>query len=57
MADFLATSRSNYVLVKDVKAAIEALKNFDIPIHRHPTNENAIMLAGSNGDGTFNFCT
>ena len=55
MADFYATSRSNYVLVKDVKAAIESLKNYDIPIHRHPTNSNAIMLAGCDGDGTFNF--
>lgn len=55
MADFLATSRSNFVLVKDVKAAIESLKDFDIPIHRHPTNSNAIMLAGCDGDGTFNF--
>ena len=53
MADFYATSRSNYVLVKDVTAAIEALKDFDIPIHRHPTNKNAIMLAGCEGDGTF----
>ena len=55
MADFYATSRSNFVLVKDVKAAIESLKDFDIPIHRHPTNSNAIMLAGCDGDGTFNF--
>ena len=55
MADFLATSRSNFVLVKDVKAAIESLKDFDIPIHRHPTNSNAIMLAGRDADGTFNF--
>ena len=53
MADFFATSRSNYVLVKDVDAAIEALKDFDIPIHRHPKNANAIMLAGCDGDGTF----
>lgn len=55
MADFYATSRSNYVLVKDVKAAIESLKDFDIPIHRHPTNSNATMLAGCNYYGTFNF--
>lgn len=55
MADFRATSRSNYVLVKDVTAAIESLKDFDIPIHRHPTNSNAIRLAGCEGDGTFNF--
>ena len=54
MADFYATSRSNYVLVKDVDAAIEALKNFDIPIYRHPKNANAIMLTGCDGDGTFN---
>jgi hypothetical protein len=54
MADFYATSRSNYVLVKDVTAAIESLKDFDIPIHRHPTNENAIMLAGCPYFGTFN---
>ena len=53
MADFLATSRSNFVLVKDAQAAIEALKPYDIPIHRHPTNKNAIMLAGCDGDGTF----
>ena len=53
MADFFATSRSNFVLVKDVTAAIEALKDFDIPIHRHPKNANAIMLAGCDGDGTF----
>lgn len=53
MADFFATSRSNYVLVKDVTAAIEALKDFDIPIHRHPKNANAIMLAGCDADGTF----
>ena len=55
MADFYATSRSNYVLVKDVTAAIESLKGFDIPVHRHPTNENAIMLAGCDADGTFSF--
>lgn len=54
MADFYATSRSNYVLVKDVTAAIEALKDFDIPIHRHPKNANAIMLAGCDDNGTFN---
>jgi hypothetical protein len=53
MADFFATSRSNYVLVKDVTAAIAALKDFDIPIHRHPKNANAIMLTGCDGDGTF----
>ena len=53
MADFFATSRSNYVLVKDVTAAIEALKGFDIPIHRHPKNANAIMLAGCHANGTF----
>ena len=53
MADFFATSRSNYVLVKDVTAAIEALKDFDIPIHRHPKNVSAIMLAGCDSDGTF----
>ena len=39
MANFYATSRTNYVLVKDVTAAIESLKGFDIPVHRHPTNE------------------
>ena len=54
MADFLATSRSNYVLVKDVQAAIDSLKHYDIPIHRHPTNKNAIMLAGGDDSGTFN---
>ena len=54
MANFLATSRSNYVLVKDVQAAIASLKNYDIPIHRHPTNKNAIMLAGCHANGTFN---
>ena len=54
MADFYATSRSNYVLVKDVQAAIDSLKHYDIPIHRHPTNENAIMLAGCEADGMFN---
>ena len=53
MADFLATSRSNFVLVKDVQAAIESLKPYDIPIHRHPTNSNAIMLAGCGDNGTF----
>ena len=53
MADFYATSRSNYVLVKDVDAAIEALKDFDIPVRRHPKNANAIMLTGCDGDGTF----
>ena len=53
MADFFATSRSNFVLVKDVDAAIEALKDFDIPVHRHPKNANAIMLTGCDGDGTF----
>ena len=53
MADFFATSRSNFVLVKDVTAAIEALKDFDIPIYRHPKNANAIMLTGCDGDGTF----
>lgn len=55
MADFYATSRSNYVLVKNVDAAIASLKNYDIPIHRHPTNKNAIMLAGCEADGTFSF--
>ena len=55
MADFFATSRSNHVLVKDVTAAIEALKDFDIPIHRHPKNVSAIMLAGCDSDGTFSF--
>ena len=54
MADFYATSRSNYVLVKDVQAAIDSLKHYDIPIHRHPKNKNAIMLAGCEADGTFN---
>ena len=54
MADFLATSRSNYVLVKDVQAAIASLKHYDIPIHHHSTNKNAIMLAGCEADGTFN---
>ena len=53
MADFLATSRSNYVIVKNVDAAIESLKNYDIPIHRHPTNSYAIMLAGGGDNGTF----
>lgn len=53
MADFFATSRSNYVLVKDVTAAIDSLKHYDIPIHRHPKNANAIMLAGCDADGTF----
>ena len=54
MADFLATSRSNYVIVKDVQAAVDSLKPYDIPIHRHPTNENAIMLTGCDANGTFN---
>ena len=54
MADFLATSRSNYVIVKDVQAAVDSLKPYDIPIHRHPKNKNAIMLAGCEADGTFN---
>ena len=53
MADFYATSRSNYVLVKDVTAAIAALKDFDNQIHRHPKNANAIMLAGCDANGTF----
>ena len=53
MANFYATSRSNFVLVKDVQAAIESLKPYDIPIHRHPTNKNAIMLAGCEDNGTF----
>ena len=53
MADFYATSRSNFVIVKDVQAAIESLKDYGIPIHRHPTNSNAIMLAGRNCNGTF----
>ena len=53
MANFYATSRSNYVIVKDVQAAIESLKPYGIPIHRHPTNKNAIMLAGCNNNGTF----
>ena len=53
MADFYATSRSNFVIVKDVQDAIESLKPYDIPIHRHPTNKNAIMLAGCNSNGTF----
>ena len=53
MANFLATSRSNFVIVKDVDAAIESLKPYDIPIHRHPTNKNAIMLAGCEDNGTF----
>ena len=53
MADFFATSRSNYVLVKDVQAAIESLKHYDIPIHRHPTNNSAIMLAGCGSSGEF----
>ena len=53
MADFYATSRSNFVIVKDVQAAIESLKDYDIPIHRHPTNSNAIMLAGCEDNGTF----
>jgi len=54
MADFLATSRSNYVIVKNVDAAIKSLKPYGIPIHHHPTNKNAIMLAGCEADGTFN---
>ena len=54
MADFLATSRSNFVIVKDVQAAIESLKPYDIPIHYHPTNSYAIMLAGCDDNGTFN---
>ena len=53
MANFYATSRSNFVLVKDVQAAIDSLKHYDIPIHRHPTNKNAIMLAGCEDNGTF----
>ena len=53
MANFYATSRSNFVLVKDVQAAIESLKPYDIPIHRHPTNKNAIRLAGCEDNGTF----
>ena len=53
MANFYATSRSNFVIVKDVDAAIASLKPYDIPIHRHPTNKNAIMLAGCEDDGTF----
>ena len=31
MANFYATSRSNFVIVKDVDAAIESLKPYDIP--------------------------
>ena len=55
MADFLATSRSNYVIVKNVDAAIKSLKPYGIPIHHHhPTNKNAIMLAGCRANGTFN---
>ena len=54
MADFYATSRSNYVIVKNVDAAIASLKHYDIPIHRHPTNSYAIMLAGGDDNGTFN---
>ena len=54
MADFLATSRSNYVIVKNVDAAIKSLKPYDIPIRHHPKNKNAIMLAGCHANGTFN---
>ncbi len=54
MADFYATSRSNFVLVKDVTAAIDSLKHYNIPIHRHPANKNAIMLAGGDYNGMFN---
>lgn len=53
MADFYATSRSNFVLVKDVTAAMKALKSFATQIHRHPDNSNAIMLAGCRSNGTF----
>ena len=54
MADFHATSRSNFVIVKDAQAAIASLKNYDIPIRLHPKNANAIMLEGCEADGTFN---
>ena len=54
MADFLAISCSNYVIVKDVQAAVDSLKPYGIPIHYHPTNSYAIMLAGCDANGTFN---
>ena len=54
MANFYATSRSNYVIVKDVQAAVDSLKPYDIPIYCHPTNSYAIMLTGCDANGTFN---
>ncbi len=52
MANFYGTSRTNYVRVKDVDAALKDLEPFNNQVHRHPTEADAVMVSGDD-DGTF----
>lgn len=45
MANFYGTGRSNYVRVKDIAAAQESLKPFELEVHVHPMQTDALMVS------------
>ena len=53
MADFYGTSRSNFVRVKDIDAAIADLEQFGNQVQRHPSAPDAIMVSGDDYSGMF----
>ena len=54
MANFYGTSRSNFVRVKDIDAAIKDLEPFGNQVHRHPSESDALMVSGNDDDGSIN---
>lgn len=52
MANWYGTSRSNYVRVKDVDAALASLEPYN-DARKHPTHPDFIMISGED-DGAFN---
>lgn len=57
MANWYGTARSNYVRVKDVQAAREALEKFDNQVHIHPQKPDYLMVSGGSDSGGFNTST
>ena len=51
MGNYYATSRSNYVQVKDVQAVKASMEQFGNIIHQHSTEQNFIMIEGGDDAG------
>lgn len=54
MANWYGASRSNYIRVKNVDAALAALEPLGTDTRRHPTKADYICITGNDDDGSFN---